>query len=171
MSNSETATSIIDNRNGNTLHHAIEEIGASGKVLKLASAFFSLDGLVLLADTLEKYDCIRILFGDDSSKAQRQKLMQMMQARSDDALLNQRFETPLLAPLQKVKRLFNEGKVEVRCYTAQKFHAKAYLINRPEIYPRYLGIIGSGNFTRPGLLQNIELNVHLTPEQTANSAY
>ncbi len=168
MANSNIVSSIIDNRNGNTLHHAIEEIGASGKVLKLASAFFSLDGLLLLADTLERYDCIRILFGDDASKVQRQRLMQMMQSRSDEALLNQRFETPLLAPLQKVRRLFSEGKVEVRCYTAQKFHAKAYLINRPAIYPHDLGIIGSGNFTRPGLLQNIELNVHLTPEQTAH---
>ncbi len=90
--------------------------------------------------------------------------------RSDEALLSQRMEMPLLAPLQKVEKLFRAGRVEVRCYTAQKFHAKAYLCDRPAIYPKTLGILGSGNFTRPGLLQNIELNVHLTLEQTEHLA-
>ncbi len=68
MSISEIGSSIIDNRNGNTLLRAIENIGADGKTLQLASAFFSIDGLLLLADTLEQYETIRILFGDDSVK-------------------------------------------------------------------------------------------------------
>jgi superfamily II DNA or RNA helicase/HKD family nuclease len=166
MTISEIGSSIIDNRNGNTLLKAIENIGADGKALKIASAFFSLDGLLLLADTLEQYENIRILFGDDSSKTQSLRLLELLRIRSDEALLSQRMETPLLAPLQKVESLFRAGRVEVRCYIAQKFHAKAYLCDRPAIYPLTLGILGSGNFTRPGLLQNIELNVHLTTEQT-----
>jgi len=44
-------SSIIDNRDGNTLCAALERMGAGGKELWIASAFFSLDALLLLVDT------------------------------------------------------------------------------------------------------------------------
>src|SRR5690242_5719433 len=54
---------------------------------------------------------------------------------------------PIYRRCNKVEALFAAGKMEARCYTAKKFHAKAYLIDRPDIYPPEMGIIGSGNFT------------------------
>ena len=80
----------------------------------------------------------------------------MLRQKSDEELLTQREQFPQLSPLKKVEALFVSGKIEARCYTAHKFHAKAYLVHRPNIYPHHLGVIGSGNFTRPGLLQNIQ---------------
>ena len=96
--------------------------------------------------------------------------MDKLRTASDADLLVQREKLPLLSALHKVKALFANGRVEARCYTANKFHAKAYLIMRPEVYPAQMAVIGSGNLTRPGLLQNLELNVELTPEQTSHLA-
>ena len=159
-------SSIIDNRDGNTLLHGLQLMSAGGQGLRVASAFFSLDALMLLADTISAYDRVRILFGDDANAEQRSRLLEMLRQRSDADLLAQRDTLPNLTPLKKIEAMFQARKIEARCYTAKKFHAKAYLIDRPNIYPPQMAVIGSGNFTRPGLLQNIELNVHLTPEQT-----
>ena len=59
-------SSIIDNRDGNTLLNGLQLMSASGRELRTATAFFSLDALLMLADTISSYDRIRILFGDDS---------------------------------------------------------------------------------------------------------
>ena len=158
-------STIIDNREGNTLLAALERMGAGGKDLAIASAFFSLDALLLLADTLDQYEHVRILFGDEANPRQRTLLLQRLQSVSDDDLLVQRERQPLLTNLHKMAALFASGRVEARCYTAKKFHAKAYIIQR-EIYPNQLAVMGSGNFTRQGLLNNIELNAEQSTEQT-----
>ena len=158
-------STIIDNRDGNTLHAALERMGAGGKELWIASAFFSLDALLLLADTLEQYERVRILFGDEANPRQRKLLLEQLRSASDADLLVQREKQPLLTNLQKMEELFASGRVEARCYTAKKFHAKAYIIKR-EMFPEQIAVMGSGNFTRQGLLQNIELNALQTPEQT-----
>ena len=171
MSETETPTtgsSIIDNRGDNTLLASIKAMSGGGRELWVATAFFSLDALVLLADAVDEFERVRLLFGDDASPRERAELLTKLQMVSDPDLLKQREQEALLTPLKRVEKAFVEGRVEARCYTKQKFHAKAYVFQRPEVFPTRLGIIGSGNFTRPGLTKNIELNVQLNPEQTAH---
>ena len=160
------STSIIDNRNDNTLLASLKSMAHSGQEISIATAFFSLDALLLMADALEGYEHVRILFGDDADAVQRRRLMEMLRQKSDEELLVTREKQPGLTPLRKVEALFAAGRVEARCYTAKKFHAKAYLIHRPTNSPPKLAVLGSGNFTRWGLTQNIELNVKLYEEQT-----
>ena len=118
-------SSIIDNREENSLLNGLKVMSAGGKDIKIATAFFSLDALLLLSETLGDYDRIRILFGDDASAVQRRLLLKMLRERSDEDLLVQRETYPNLSPLRAVNALFASGKVEARCYTARKFHAKA----------------------------------------------
>jgi len=158
-------STIIDNRDGNTLCAALERMGAGGQELWIASAFFSLDALLLLADTLDHYARVRILFGDEANPRQRKLLLERLRTVSDADLLTQREKQPFLTNLQKMAALFASGRVEARCYTAKKFHAKAYIIKR-EMFPEQIAVMGSGNFTRQGLLNNIELNALQTTEQT-----
>lgn len=170
MSNTHNSiqSSIIDNREGNTLLASLQTITGSGRELCIASAFFTLDALLLLAETLGRYQKIRLLFGDDADATQRRTLLAKAKQASEADLLTQREEgLALLSPLKIVERLFQEGRIEARCYTKQKFHAKAYLIQRDAAFAPRQGILGSGNFTRSGMTRNIELNVHLSVEQTA----
>lgn len=160
-----TQSSIIDNRGDNTLAVRVENITGGVRELWIATAFFSLDALALVAKNLEQCDQVRILFGDEADKTQRSKLLARTRETSDKDLGERRFDDPTLSALEKIDLLFRAGRVAARCYTAKKFHAKAYLSHR-EHYPYLMGILGSGNFTRPGLTRNLELNVELTPEQT-----
>lgn len=161
-------TSIIDNREGNTLHKALDSIVVNGEELWIATAFFSLDALNLVGEKLQDFAKVRLLFGDDASKSQRKALLDRMRVASDRDLLAQRLDDPFLGGLAYAKQLIDEGRLEARCYTRAKFHAKAYISHLPNpVGPHQaFGILGSGNFTRPGLEANIELNAHLTPDQT-----
>lgn len=158
-------SSIIDNQGENTLHHALHQISANGHELWIATAFFSLDALNLMGDKLNQFQKVRLIFGGDAAPSQRNKLLQAMRERSEADLVKQREQDPLLTGLTFASKLIEEGRLEARVYTRDKFHAKAYLAHCTG-HPPLNGILGSGNFTRPGLTQNIELNVHLTIDQT-----
>jgi hypothetical protein len=115
-------SSIIDNRDENSILNGLKVMSNGGREIKIATAFFSIDALLLLADTLQGHERISILFGDDASAVQRRKLLQMLRERSDDDLLAQRENMPTLSPLRVIEQLFIAGRVEARCYTARKFH-------------------------------------------------
>ena len=163
------STTIIDNQGENTLKSAIFENSKGASELCIATAFFSLDALSMISESLMKTEKIRILFGDEADRTQRKKLLERLRRDSDEDLVIQRMKDPVLHQLGNVDRLFKEGKIEARCYTSKKFHAKAYISDLAESVGMHksLGILGSGNFTRLGLSQNLELNAHLTPEQTS----
>jgi hypothetical protein len=48
-------SSIIDNRDRNTLLNGLQLMSASGESLRIATAFFSLDALLMLVDTISEY--------------------------------------------------------------------------------------------------------------------
>lgn len=162
---SYTLTSIVDNRGENTLCNAIDQITENGRELWIATAFFSLDALNMVGKNLQSAERIRLLFGDDASAKQRNALLAAMRNRSDADLLRQRDVDALLQGLRRALQLINDGKLEARVYTREKFHAKLYISHRTG-YPPASSIVGSGNFTRSGLTQNIELNVRLIEDQT-----
>ena len=87
------STSIIDNRNENTLLAGLQSMAQTGREISIATAFFSLDALLLMAEALDGYERIRILFGDDANAAQRRRLLEMLRQKSDEELLDTRGET------------------------------------------------------------------------------
>jgi SNF2 family DNA or RNA helicase len=160
-------SSIVDNLGENTLVNAVLELSQTGTSISIASAYFSLDAFNLLESPLRNLNTVRLLFGDEASAKSRLFLMQAFRARSESDLQARREEAPFLSRLKVVEDLIDQKKLHVRCYKRDKFHAKAYLIERT-VSPEKVGLIGSGNFTRLGLTQNIELNVELSREQAAH---
>ncbi|MFO1091769.1 MAG: phospholipase D-like domain-containing protein [Planctomycetaceae bacterium] len=59
------------------------------------------------------------------------------------------------------------GKIECRVYRKDKFHAKAYITHGRLEVVGSSALVGSSNFTYPGLTENIELNVQITGTQVA----
>src|SRR5436853_4603519 len=100
-------TSIIDNRDGNTLQLGIENITEGSRHLSIATAFFSLDALAMVACNLRECETVRILFGDEADKIQRTKLMARLREQSDLDLADRRIrEDPILSNLNIVHELF-----------------------------------------------------------------
>ena len=54
------------------------------------------------------------------------------------------------------------GKIVCRVYRKEKFHAKAYITHARMEVIGSSALVGSSNFTYPGLTENIELNVQIT---------
>ena len=52
-------------------------------------------------------------------------------------------------------------QIECRVYDKEKFHAKAYITHAKLEVVGSQALVGSSNFTKPGLTQNIELNVQI----------
>ena len=59
------------------------------------------------------------------------------------------------------------GKIEIRVYKPKKFHAKAYITHSKLKVVGSAALVGSSNFTRPGLTQNVELNVKFQGPEVA----
>jgi phosphatidylserine/phosphatidylglycerophosphate/cardiolipin synthase-like enzyme len=53
------------------------------------------------------------------------------------------------------------GRIECRVYDRDKFHAKAYITHSKLEIIGSQALVGSSNFTKPGLMKNIELNVQI----------
>jgi hypothetical protein len=142
-------TSIIDNRGENSLQKALEIITENGRELWIATAFFSLDALNMVGENLVRADRIRLLFGDDASARQRNALIRAMQERSDADLLKQREADPLLNGLRLAKQLIDEGRLEARVYTREKFHAKLYISHRKGFLAESLCLVERHPLRRP----------------------
>src|SRR5207245_5082337 len=54
-----------------------------------------------------------------------------------------------------------EGKILCRVYAKRKFHAKAYITHPKVQVIGSVALVGSSNFTIPGLTQNVELNIQI----------
>gem|GEM_PF-187272 len=140
----------------------------------VASAFFNVGGWHLIAEELKRVGTVRLMLGaepqrqtdpvvlrDSSVPARRAAEYELA-----EALKEQQAELAIerdLVPFTSEARgqvqalidwLHSEG-VEVRRYTKEFLHGKAYLIDNPA-----LGVIaGSSNFTYAGLSRNRELNL------------
>jgi HKD family nuclease len=54
-----------------------------------------------------------------------------------------------------------DRRIECRVYGKKKFHAKAYITHLRVTVIGSVALVGSSNFTVPGLTQNIELNIQI----------
>ena len=158
--------------------------------LDIATAYFSVRGFELVRATLPGVRHFRLLLGDNPQDAAAIGA----QPNSRAYLRNELNAEPLTAATQRLVeeliRFLRRDAVEVRLYlghapTAEGrhafLHAKCYLLyggrgDQQALFD-YLnplvGIVGSSNFTAPGLLYNRELNlVHKTllePDESRRS--
>jgi len=140
----------------------------------VASAFFNVGGWHLIAEELKRVGTVRLMLGaepqrqtdpvvlrDSSVPARRAAEYELTAALEEQRaeLATERDLVPFTAEARGQVRdlidwLRTDG-VEVKRYTKEFLHGKAYLIDNPA-----LGVIaGSSNFTFAGLSKNRELNL------------
>ncbi len=163
---------VIDN-----LSHLLADIlnellqRQAGQSLDIATAYFSVRGYELLREALPTVDRFRLIIGDEPQSGEDIGVRPDAKAHLRRELNAEplRAETKLL--IEELIRFLRRDDVQVRLYLGHKpeeggrrhfLHAKCYLFYADPFTP-LVGIVGSSNFTGPGLTTNRELNlVHMT---------
>lgn len=170
---------IIDNENV-VLIDKIKELLPESKKVRIATGYFYIDGFNLVRDNFpfELNDhFLEIIMGRETTELTKFEVSVGYAQRRGESVeaeilekITQRID---LADKENVKTLYElilNKKADIYIYTGGILHAKAYLfIDRPELLndPNAakspgVAIVGSSNFTRPGITTNRELNIHTT---------
>ena len=134
----------------------------------IATGFFEIGALLALDGKWQQLDKIRILMGDEVSLKTRNAFAEAIKRRTgrlDDSLETEKDDNPFLEGVEAVVEALKEGKIDCRVYRRDKFHAKAYITHAKFDVVGAQALVGSSNFTRAGLTENVELNIQIQSGQ------
>lgn len=131
----------------------------------IATGYFEIGALLALDGQWQRLDKIRILMGDEVSQRTRQALLEGLRSRItqtlDASAEDEKEKNDFLAGAPSIVNALRKGQIECRVYGKRKFHAKAYITHPRVAVIGSVALVGSSNFTLPGLTQNIELNIQV----------
>src|SRR5947209_12302687 len=130
-----------------------------------ATGYFEVGSLLALKDEWQKVDQLRILMGDEVSHRTKNAFLESLKqvtSRLDGSLETEKVKNDFLAGVPAIVEAIRSGKIVCRVYRQAKFHAKAYITHARLEVVGSSALVGSSNFTYPGLTENIELNVQIT---------
>src|SRR6266566_6975583 len=146
-----------------------------GHSLDIATAYFNVGGWQLPRDGLNGLGNFRLLLGDEpevgSDLGLREVGAKPIKGLISD-LAKEAFNEKTLRLVEDLIAFLHQENVQVRLYTQGFLHAKCYIFYSGGGFERFIpvaAIVGSSNFTRPGLQTNKELNLthraNLSPEE------
>ena len=166
---------IVDNSTeAQSVKNYLSEWCSISKQMDIATGYLEIGGLLTLDTHWQKLDKIRIILGNEVSKRTKDVIDTAV-----DAILNrikssidcEQEHNEFLIGVPAILEALQSGKIECRVYDKSKFHAKAYITYFRDDYrnqfiqamnvPSGYALVGSSNFTKAGLTQNIELNVQV----------
>jgi ERCC4-related helicase len=133
------------------------------KEISIATGYWDIEGMKIVLDSIQKYDKVRILIGREPllKRDNKKGIEQPEPDYPDQDFFDDLQRIDPSPELKKVviemKKMIDQGKLEVRVYRRSFLHAKCYIFGNYES-PEAVGIIGSSNFTRNGMTSNSELN-------------
>jgi SNF2 family DNA or RNA helicase len=133
----------------------------------IATGYFEIGSLLALDGKWQKLDQIRILMGDEVTKRTQRALVEgtaRVKSQLDDSIEREKLKNDFLNGVPAIVEAIASGKIKCRIYTKKKFHAKAYITHSKLAVVGSSALVGSSNFTFPGLTGNVELNVQLRRE-------
>lgn len=133
--------------------------------IDIATGHFEIGAFLALDGAWQKVEKIRLLIGGETSRTTADAIAAALDASI--ALERQNGDT-FLTGVEGVVDGIKSGKIEIRVYKPKKFHAKAYITHSKLKVVGSAALVGSSNFTRPGLTQNVELNVKFQGPEVAD---
>ena len=155
---------IIDNRGDNTVVNALRRLLPNLQKMDVATGVFEIGSFLLLNDLWKKLANIRILMGDETTRLTKREIVQAIREASENSIEREKERDDTLDGLPAVRQAIAAGEIALRVYSKAKFHAKSYLMESHDASPVDFAIVGSSNFTRPGLTENVELNLFSTDQ-------
>ena len=133
--------------------------------IDIATGFFEIGAFLSLKEEWQKVDSIRILMGDEVSKrtksAWEKSSTQNRATLLDESIEREKEKNSFLTGVPAIVEAIRSGRIHCRVYRKGKFHAKAYITHARLRSVGSVALVGSSNFTYPGLTENIELNVKI----------
>jgi len=157
---------IVDNSiSGWTGLRYLQEWTKLAESFDIATGFFEIGSLLELDGNWQQLDKIRILMGDETSRRTRAALLEGVKTKVeihlDGSIEDNKEENPFLHGVPAIVEGLKSGKIECRVYNRDKFHAKAYITHARMDVVGAQALVGSSNFTCPGLTKNVELNIQV----------
>ena len=157
---------IVDNSvSGWTGLRYLQEWAPISKAFDIATGYFEIGALLALNGKWQELDKIRILMGAETTARTRRTILDAVQsqavARLDESVEETKEPNPFLQGVPAILAAIRSGQIECRAYDKAKFHAKAYITHAKFEVMGAQALVGSSNFTRPGLTNNVELNVQV----------
>lgn len=131
----------------------------------IATGYFEAGALLALDGSWQGLKKIRILMGSDVTASTKKLLLDSVRAIAqrvlDEDLEAEKSANPFLNGVPAIVDALRSGQIECRVYNLAKFHAKAYITHAKLEVVGAKALVGSSNFTRPGLTQNVEMNIQV----------
>lgn len=144
------------------------------KQMDIATGYLEIGGLLELDSHWQKLDKIRIILGNEVTKRTQAVIQEAVNAlllRLKNSVDTEQEKNEFLLGVPAILEALKTEKIECRVFDKSKFHAKAYITYFRDEYrnqfiqsmniPAGYALVGSSNFTKAGLTQNIELNVQI----------
>ena len=166
-----TDLTFITNEEGKNLKDRFNILVKDARFFDVLVGYFYTSGFYAIYPQLEKTEKIRILIGI-STNQQTYNLLQKIQSHKE---INEEVGNKVVSEMNECENNFRieegvykflewlkSGKLEIKAYPEEKIHSKLYIMTFEED-DRDIGrvITGSSNFTRSGLVDNLEFNVEL----------
>ena len=157
---------IVDNSvSGWTGLRYLEEWCSIAKAFDIATGYFEIAALLTLDGKWQGLDKIRVLMGAETTHRTRKAMLEAVRTqaldRLDQSIEEDKEPNPFLHGVPAVLDALRSGQIECRVYDKYKFHAKAYITHAKMEVVGAQALVGSSNFTQPGLTKNVELNVQI----------
>jgi superfamily II DNA or RNA helicase len=157
---------IVDNSvSGWTGLRYLEEWTGIAKAFDIATGYFEIGALLALDGKWQPLEKIRILMGAEMTYRTRKALLEAVRTRAveilDGSIEADKTANPFLHGVPAILKALRSGQIECRVYDKDKFHAKAYITHAKLEVVGSQALVGSSNFTAPGLTKNIELNIQV----------
>ena len=157
---------IVDNSvSGWTGLRYLQEWCDLAKSMDIATGFFEIGSLLELDGKWQQLEKIRILMGDETTLRTKKAILDAVQSKAEEhldrSLDDNKEENPFLNGVPAIVEALRSGQIECRVYNKDKFHAKTYITHAKMEVVGAQALVGSSNFTKPGLTQNIELNIQV----------
>ena len=165
MSKSGPEIFIIDNSAPDRkVLHCFKEWRCASQSVDIATGFFEIGGLLALDGAWQTVPTIRILMGDEVSRRTKKAFeagLVDLSKRLERSIESEKAKDDFLAGLPAIVRALKTGQIQCRIYRKAKFHAKAYIPHAKREGCAPAALVGSSNLTRPGIGDNVELNIRI----------
>ena len=166
---------IVDNSaDEKTVLKYLSEWCSVSKQMDIATGYLEVGGLLALDQSWQKMDKIRILLGNEMTARTKnilESVANSIVSHFSSSIDKEQEKNEFLIGVPAILDALKSKKIECHVIDSRKFHAKAYITYlRDEYRNQFIGamnvptgyaLVGSSNFTKAGLTQNIELNVQV----------